>query len=105
MTHGRSKQETAMTLNEDVSDHGDAQKLYIIRLTAPDDPKKVIGYAMAEQIDFVPKRDDLLGAAKEALEAAEQAFARSRTLLDTVALPQHKPTGVKMFALIGSGHG
>ena len=92
-----------MTLNDGRSDDDEAQKLYVIRLTAPGDPNKVIGYAMAEQIDFVAKREDLLGAAKEALEAAEQTFARTKTFLDAVALPPHKPTGVKMFALIGSG--
>ena len=92
-----------MTLHDGRSDNDDGQKLYVIRLTAPGDPKQVIGYAMAEQIDFVPKREGLLGAAKEALEAAEQTFARARNTLDAVALPPTKPTGVKMFALIGSG--
>lgn len=92
-----------MTLHDGKSDNDDGQKLYVIRLTEPGDPKKVIGYAMAEQIDFVPKREGLLGAAKEALEAAEQTFARARHTQDAVALPPTKPTGVKMFALIGSG--
>jgi hypothetical protein len=91
-----------MTLNDGKSDD-DGQKLYVIRLTAPGDPKTVIGYAMAEQIDFVPKREGLLGAAKEAFEAAEQTFARTRITYDAVALPHAKPAGVKMFALIGSG--
>ncbi|MET0269469.1 MAG: hypothetical protein ABW173_03470 [Sphingomonas sp.] len=85
------------------SDSDEAQKLFVIRLTAPGDPKHVIGYAMAEQIDFVPKREGLLGATKEALEAAEQAFKQAKTIHDAVALAPHKPTGVKMFALIGSG--
>jgi hypothetical protein len=99
-----ARQEATMTaLHGGTSDHEDGQKLYIIRLTAPGDPKTVIGYAMAEQIDFVPKREDLLGAAKEALEAAEQSFAQARHTLDAVALPPGKPTGVKMFAMIGSG--
>ncbi|TVV75378.1 hypothetical protein [Sphingomonas solaris] len=92
-----------MTVDEQHG-HDDDQPLHIIRLTAPDDPKKVIGYAMTQQIDFVAKRDDLLGAAKEALEAAEQAFARARTLNHAVALPPHKSTGIKMFAMIGSGN-
>ena len=90
-------------LNEGTSDHDDAQRLYVVRLTAPDDPKKVIGYAMVEQIDFVPKREGLAGAAKEALAAAEQSFADAATTLDAVALPPAKPSGVKMFAMIGSG--
>lgn len=81
----------------------DAPSLFIIRLTAPGDPKRVIGYAMAEKVDFVAKRDDLLGATKEALEAAEQTFAREAVFLDAVALPPHKDTGSKIFALVGSG--
>ncbi|WP_156680620.1 hypothetical protein [Sphingomonas profundi] len=93
-----------MTLADDKTKHDDAPRLFVIRLTAPGDPKKVIGYAMAEQIDYVANRDDLLGAQKEALEAAEQTFARTREVLDAVALPPHKPTGVKMFAMIGSGN-
>ncbi len=93
-----------MTLEAGNGTHDDAPRLYVIKLTAPDDPRKVIGYAMAEQVDYVAKRGDLLGAAKEALEAAEQTFAREKTTLEAVALPPHRPTGVKMFAMIGSGN-
>lgn len=90
-------------MNNEHSAHDDAQRLYVIRLTAPGDPNKVLGYAMAEQIDYVADRDDLLGAAKEALEAAKSAFSRSRQTLDAVALPKGPVAGVKMFALLGVG--
>lgn len=84
--------------------HDDGQpQLFVIRLTAPGDPRKVLGYAMAEQIDFVADRPDLLGVQKEALEAAKQAFATQKDHLEAVALPKHKPGGVKIFAMVGSG--
>lgn len=95
-----------MTLDEDTADHGGGPKkppLYVIKLTAPGDPLRIIGYAMAEQIDFVPNRSDLLGVAKEALQAAEQTFARNKTFLDAVAIAPSKPFGDKIFARIGSG--
>ncbi len=78
-------------------------QLYFIKLTAPGDPNTVIGYAVAEQIDFVEKTIGLHGAAGEALEAAEAAFAGAPHALKAVALPKHGGDRQMAAARVGSG--
>ncbi|WHO38560.1 hypothetical protein PMI04_018780 [Sphingobium sp. AP49] len=75
---------------------------YVIKLTDPADPTKLIGYAFVDQIHYLDATDDS-AEAQAALAGIEPLFAEGQPKLEAVAMPDQQRATRAYFADIGSG--
>lgn len=79
----------------------DTDANYVIKLTDPADPNKVVGYAFVEQVHYLAADDDS-DDAKAAIAGVAGLFTDG-PVLDAVALPGQQRATRAYFAEIGSG--
>lgn len=85
-----------------MADSYESDSNYVIKITDPADPAKVVGYAFVEQIHYLAADDDS-GEAQAALAGVEPLFAEGEPKLEAVALPGQQRATRAYFAEIGSG--